>query len=95
MATKKFIEQKVVETQRSVRVSDFSGVEIPPLRWDAITRIHCEVTDGSGNCRTVFAMDLMPEEMMAFRADLEDLIRRKKLSAKNRNQTNWKANGDE
>jgi hypothetical protein len=73
------VEQKIVvqkhETRR-VRVSDFSGVEIPEFHWQTITRISCTEVDGCGNKYPVFNLDLMPEEMAAFQREVRAILQR-------------------
>lgn len=83
------ITKQVVRTvteERPVRVSDFSGREIPPMHWSAVTNIWCSTSDHgrqTGNVARVFEFDLLPEEMAAFKQDLAALIEshRRKWSA--------------
>lgn len=88
MATVKKSEQVTVTKERTARVSDFSGLEIPSsLHWSCVTNIWCVTSDHGGkrgNIRTVFDMDLMPEEMDAFCKDLGDLIQTHQARAKAR-----------
>lgn len=87
MAIVKKSKQVMVTETRDARVSDFSGTEIPILHWSAVTNIWCMTSDHgktSGNQQTVFNLDLMPEEMDAFRKDLAELIKTHKDRAKSR-----------
>ena len=87
MAIVKKSEQVTVTKERTVRVSDFSGQEMPTMHWSAVTNIWCTASDHgtkNGNKLDVFDLDLMPEEMDAFRKDLGELIQKHKARAKTR-----------
>lgn len=83
MATVIKKEVKQVEVERQVRVSDFSGREIPKhLHWSTVTNIECYTSDhGSlnGNQCSVFKLDLTPREMEEFVAELNKLVDAMKL----------------
>ncbi|MCC7421814.1 MAG: hypothetical protein IT428_16165 [Planctomycetaceae bacterium] len=78
-----------VREAKQVRVSDFSGREIPDLHWSAVTKIWCQTSDHgnstNGNIATVFMLDLMPEEMADFQSGLLDLMRSLKAKYQARN----------
>lgn len=59
---------------KPITVSDFSGVEIPPMHWSAVTKISAAKFDAAGNKYTVFDLDLLPEEMQEFRTELDRVI---------------------
>lgn len=88
MAMVKKSKQVTVTETRDARVSDFSGTEIPNgLHWSAVTNIWCMTSDHGttgGNKRTIFSLDLMPEEMDAFCKDLHGLIQTHITRAKSR-----------
>lgn len=72
---------ETVEKKVSMRVSDFSGIEIPKLNWGTVTNIWCTTSDHGnkhGNIGTVFDLELRPEEMKAFKEDLHKLIEQHK-----------------
>lgn len=72
---KKAYEMKEI----SARVSDFSHVEIPSYRLEAVTNIWCTVSDHGykgGNKSTVFDLELTTEEMTDFRRDLALLVQK-------------------
>ena len=75
-----------IEKTRNVRVSDFSGVEIPGFHWSTVTNFHCYTSDHGhlkGNKKDVFILDLMPEEMADFFNDLQRLVSAHKEKRRN------------
>lgn len=66
--------ERVVKEVREATVSDFSGIEMPKFHWSTVTKFTATAVDGCGNKAWSHSLDLMPEEMADFRAELDRLI---------------------